>query len=1076
MLEFLECDGLGVLLESLEKLGARGFSSVADTFSQLQCVSCLRAVMNSQVGLEYIVQHREYTRQLANILMSRNNSVKLQVFELLCALCIYSTQGHSLALDSLSYFKMSHGRRYRFDLVIGELRTADTVAYQTTLLAFINCVILGAPNLQQRNLIRTELFGVGLESALSPLRYAEDDSLQIQLKVFDDNQARDEEQQEPLSVSHLFDVLYKKVASTPQVLALQSILLALSQLDPAEPDSDRVWEVLQEVVSEVPNRARKTIKKISSIRTREFGTQTTGNRWIATKRRASCTIGVQVDTVRSEITPSLSLPMINDKSDDLPAMSLSSYPPISPKSSASDLFLASNSSVDICKHCLRKFVREEPQNQTTSIASETSEVSNIPKPSTNATPPKNLNQRLSFTKIRKSTPPQSFTTQRSNSVTEPLIKNIIPTQISPTSSNTNSPVISRTLSHDRLPQISSCVPIPPPLPSDQSISQSCSSSSSQYSPPSPPPLPQTLRCSIPPPPPLPEMMTHPSSLPLNIPPPPPLPQASLPPPPPPPPLPSNALTPPPPPPPPPPLMISNSAPPPPPPMPLLNSSSPCPPPPPPMLCPNPTNNLVSEPFIVNERVTESMLSSATYKSTSNNYHTLPNRRLHPSDTASGYHKFNTLPKPSKKMKTLNWTKVPNQVIGKSIWANVTLPLVPIDYSRIDELFCQKQKAGSLQSHSSLDQQAPALVSLLENKRSLAVNIFLKQFKSGATGVVQAIRECEGITAEKLKGLLSILPNENEVLLIKSHPGDRSTLDTAERFYADLLDVPDYNLRVQAMLQKEECPVAVSELTPQLEDVISTCDSLVHNSRLAEFLALLLQLGNYLNAGSYAGNAVGFKLNTLPKLLDTRANKPRMTFLHFAVDMAQTHRSDLLTFTDDLHTLKSTARNSLATIEEEVKALATALRRLDKQVKAAKSKDILPKFKEFLKKALKDVETLERLMSEARAAEKRLAVHFCEEPAKFKVEECFLLLADFFAKVKQAILDNEQIKRQEEKAARMETERRAASSQSPVARRRHTKQKIFRDEDESDLVDILMSEIKIGNFKIRHNIPAGMSKC
>lgn len=66
MMEFLERDGLGVLLESLERLGARGFSSVADTFSQLQCVSCLRAVMNSQVGLEYIVQHQEYTRQLAN--------------------------------------------------------------------------------------------------------------------------------------------------------------------------------------------------------------------------------------------------------------------------------------------------------------------------------------------------------------------------------------------------------------------------------------------------------------------------------------------------------------------------------------------------------------------------------------------------------------------------------------------------------------------------------------------------------------------------------------------------------------------------------------------------------------------------------------------------------------------------------------------------------------------------------------------------------------------------------------------------------------------------------------------------
>jgi hypothetical protein len=52
-------------------------------------------------------------------------------------------------------------------------------------------------------------------------------------------------------------------------------------------------------------------------------------------------------------------------------------------------------------------------------------------------------------------------------------------------------------------------------------------------------------------------------------------------------------------------------------------------------------------------------------------------------------------------------------------------------------------------------------------------------------------------------------------------------------------------------------------------------------------------------GSYAGNAAGFRLNTLPKLLDTRANKPRMTFLHFVVQVAETNNKDALSFTKDL---------------------------------------------------------------------------------------------------------------------------------------------------------------------------------
>jgi hypothetical protein len=57
-------------------------------------------------------------------------------------------------------------------------------------------------------------------------------------------------------------------------------------------------------------------------------------------------------------------------------------------------------------------------------------------------------------------------------------------------------------------------------------------------------------------------------------------------------------------------------------------------------------------------------------------------------------------------------------------------------------------------------------------------------------------------------------------------------------------------------------------------------------------------------GSYAGNAAGFKLNTLPKLLDTRANKPRMTFLHFVVQVAETNHKDALAFIKELSNISN----------------------------------------------------------------------------------------------------------------------------------------------------------------------------
>ena len=44
--------------------------------------------------------------------MDTNNSlVKMQIFELLSGLCLYSEEGYQLALEALSHYKVSYRRR-----------------------------------------------------------------------------------------------------------------------------------------------------------------------------------------------------------------------------------------------------------------------------------------------------------------------------------------------------------------------------------------------------------------------------------------------------------------------------------------------------------------------------------------------------------------------------------------------------------------------------------------------------------------------------------------------------------------------------------------------------------------------------------------------------------------------------------------------------------------------------------------------------------------------------------------------------------------------------------------------------
>ena len=87
-----------------------------------------------------------------------NIQVKKQVFELLSALCVYSAEGYSRALEALEHYQTFRSERYRFKLVVDELRDAKSAEYKTILLAFINCLIISTPQLKVRSIYSTSIF------------------------------------------------------------------------------------------------------------------------------------------------------------------------------------------------------------------------------------------------------------------------------------------------------------------------------------------------------------------------------------------------------------------------------------------------------------------------------------------------------------------------------------------------------------------------------------------------------------------------------------------------------------------------------------------------------------------------------------------------------------------------------------------------------------------------------------------------------------------------------------------------------------------------------------------------------
>ncbi|XP_061402563.1 inverted formin-2-like, partial [Musca vetustissima] len=170
--------------------------------------------MDSRIGLDYIVENRDYISKLGTALDTNNAVVKKQVFELLSALCAYNADGYTRAIETLEFYKNLKNERYRFKIVINELEKATNIEYQVALLAFINCVIISAASLQDRIRIRNEFIGLKVLPLLNNLRKVAQSvgDIIVQLDVFDEQRECDEAQslQGPNGInlnSHL-DVFY----------------------------------------------------------------------------------------------------------------------------------------------------------------------------------------------------------------------------------------------------------------------------------------------------------------------------------------------------------------------------------------------------------------------------------------------------------------------------------------------------------------------------------------------------------------------------------------------------------------------------------------------------------------------------------------------------------------------------------------------------------------------------------------------------------------------------------------------------------------------------------------------------
>ncbi|XP_058018814.1 inverted formin-2 isoform X2 [Ahaetulla prasina] len=994
MVQFLELCGLDLLLEALDRLSGRGVSRISDALLQLTCINCVRAVMNSQKGIEYIVSNEGYVRKLSQALDTSNIMVKKQVFELLAALCIYSFDGHVLALDALDHYKTVKNQQYRFSVIMNELSVTDNVPYMITLLSAINAIILGTEELRGRMQLRNEFIGLQFLDILSKLRDIEDEDLLIQCETFEE--AKTEDDEELLRIcdgidmnSHqdVFSSLFNKVSSSPVSVQLLSILQSLLHLEPSHRSSLLLWESLEILVSRAillandiqDNSVEEVMDRLLSVKKhrkkRDLGS-----------RRAAKKVNESTQT--------------NEDLGQCPNITQSSPPRI----------CSSNISLKVELHDVSKVASS--CFLVSSASPEWDLSSAVPMPP--SLPP----------------PPPPFP--------GPLV--MLPQQPS-SPSGIQMPASVPTL-HD-VSTIPPPPPLPPPLPGMTGILPHCPVCLPQKSamPPPPPPLPGVV--GIPPPPPLPCM--------VGIPPPPALPGGAGVPPPPhhsqachhllptawhgrhpsPPALPGGAGVPPPPPP-------LPGMPPPPPPLPGMEGLPP--PPPPPGIPPPPPLG-----FNV-EEIVPAKVNTVSYT-------TPPPKRMK---------------MPTLRMKKLNWQKLPSNVVREnhSMWASATSEeYVEPDYSKIEQLFCFPQTKPKPEEVAPVKTE-PKEITFLDPKKSLNLNIFLKQFKCTNEEVVKMIQEDDRtkFDVEVLKQLLKLLPEKHEIENLKAFKEEKEKLANADQFYLLLLGVPSYQLRIECMLMCEETAVLLEMLQPKAETIRRACEDLRSSRRLPIFCQLVLNVGNFLNYGSHTGDADGFKIGTLLKLTETKANQTRITLLHHILEEVEKNHTDLLQLPKDLECVSKAAGINLDVIRSESSSNIKKLLELERKLSSS-TEEVKSQYETAIQGSLTANRKLEDVFELVETKRTELANYLCEDPNKLCLEEIFNIMKTFRDLYIKALKENKDRKEQAAKAEKRKKQLEEEEAKKPKGEDGKTIKKGAVKQEEVCVIDALLADIRKG-FQLR----------
>ncbi|XP_039079139.1 protein diaphanous homolog 2 [Hyaena hyaena] len=253
-------EGLGLLLDVLEKLLDKKQQENIDKKNQYKLIQCLKAFMNNKFGLQRILEDERSLLLLARAIDPKQPNMMTEIVKILSAICIVGEENILDKLLGAITTAAERNNRERFSPIVEGLENHEALQLQVACMQFINALVTSPYELDFRIHLRNEFLRSGLKTMLPDLKEKENDELDIQLKVFDENKEDDltelshrlnDIRTEMDDMNEVYHLLYNMLKDTAAENYLLSILQHFLLIRNDYYIRPQYYKIIEECVSQI---------------------------------------------------------------------------------------------------------------------------------------------------------------------------------------------------------------------------------------------------------------------------------------------------------------------------------------------------------------------------------------------------------------------------------------------------------------------------------------------------------------------------------------------------------------------------------------------------------------------------------------------------------------------------------------------------------------------------------------------------------------------------------------------------------------------------------------------------------